>query len=381
MEQKIAPENTNSLSCDSASKCPLCSYASPEKISFTICPSCGVVIAKLSQRRLKDTIAPQSASTNQPRHHATEQQSDNRLSRRFFIAMGITIAAIVILICYVHQHNTSKESSSESVSSNDKSLNLLKAVEKDDINKVNRLLFLGNNPNIELNGKTPLEIALMKENIEIARMLVEKGASIPYTSKGDEPTLIQKCILKNLVRSVSFLLSLKVPVDDLTPKGFAPLTVAAANGYVDMVKLLVEHGKSVNTRGSLSSTPLTEAARTIQVEMVRLLVKLGADVNAHGQFGYTPIMWGIKSDEIVNILIDAGADINAKSDNMNTPLHSAVGSLNLNAVKLLIEKGANVSAKDDRGVTPLKITTFHRNPIPDPFPEMAVLLKRAGAVE
>lgn len=257
----------------------------------------------------------------------------------------------------------------------------MEAVENSDLNDVNRLLFLGNDPNMVFGGKTPLEVALLKGNIDIAKLLVDKGARIPSTPKAGEPTLMFKCISQNLVPSVSFLLERKVPVEELTAKGVAPLTVAATKGYLDMVKLLVEHGFSANIQGRLKATPLTEAARTTRVEMVRLLIKLGADVNLPGQFGNTPMMWGIKNDEIVAMLIEAGADINARADDHTTALHCAVSSLNLNAVRLLIEKGADVSAKDDRGMTPLKITTLSRNAIPDPYPEMAELLKKAGAVE
>lgn len=256
----------------------------------------------------------------------------------------------------------------------------MEAVENSDLNDVNRLLFLGNDPNMVFGGKTPLEVALLKGNRDIAKLLVEKGARIP-SAKAGEPTLMFKCISQNLIPSVAFLLERKVPVEELTDKGVAPLTVAATKGYLDMVKLLVEHGLSANIQGRLKATPLTEAARTTRVEMVRLLIKLGADVNLPGQFGYTPMMWGIKNDEIVAMLIEAGADVNARADDHTTALHCAVGSLNLNAVKLLIDKGADVSAKDDRGMTPLKITTLSRNAIPDPFPEMAELLKKAGAVE
>ena len=364
---------------DRVTECPSCKFRAEDAAVFSTCPHCGLIVAKyLAHRR-------QMEADKAPRPHAFEIML-KRLPKRIRADIAMLMIAAVLAICcaailkYAVNSNSGHAEKKQGQAPHAES-ELIKAVQRHDAESVRHLLQWGANPNVVVNGQSLIEIALLSEELEIAKLLVQKGAVIPRTSLDERPTLIQECIDRNLILSVSYLLSLHIPLEDMTPKGHSTFIHAAANGYIEMVRMLIENGISVNTRNRINTTALHEAVRKGNTEMTRFLIKHGADVNAHGQFGYTPLMLGVKYDEIVAMLIDAGADINARSDSNNTPLHSAVSSLNVRSVKLLIEKGAYVAAKDDRGVTPLKITTFHRNPSPDPFPEMAALLKSAGAVE
>ena len=373
----IAPDDTPSISGDPVEstlrECPACGFASPDGGGFSTCQRCGLIAARYREHQNRA-----SARLAGPRGGG---------GIRFLIMKRTALIAGIVAFCLAAAIGALLRSRAAGKAEQDRMAQLAgprelaTAIQKNDVERVKQLLAAGADPNVAApGGNAPVAEALLAERIEIARLLVGKGARIPQGPRGDAPSLAQECILKNLILSVSYLFSLHVPVDELTPKGFSPLVVAAANGYVEMVKMLVDHGMSVNTRDTRGGSPLLEASRTGNTEMVRLLIKLGADVNAHDRFGYAPLMWGVQNTDIAAMLIDAGADINARSDTNKTPLHSAVSALNLQAVKLLVEKGADVNARDDRGVTPLKITTFHRNPDPDPFPEMAALLKKAGGV-
>jgi ankyrin repeat protein len=104
-------------------------------------------------------------------------------------------------------------------------------------------------------GDTPLDFAAQTGNIEIARLLISKGALVNNTD------------------GVS-----------------SPLCRAAGNGHRDMVEFLISVGAKVNARvNSRGWTPLHAAADAGHLDIVKLLLAKGADVNASTEGGMTPL--------------------------------------------------------------------------------------------
>jgi len=121
---------------------------------------------------------------------------------------------------------------------------------------------------------------------------------------------------------------------------FPPLTVAAKNGYLEIVKMLLAAGADVRVKSRVSErgtryerTALHEACYSKCLELVTLLVEAGADVNAVDAFGETPVhytctqlyspdtllgdefrLWEDEvSSQILLFLISKSANINAKN--------------------------------------------------------------------
>ncbi|CAG8472061.1 1227_t:CDS:10 [Diversispora eburnea] len=89
-----------------------------------------------------------------------------------------------------------------------------------------------------------------------------------------------------------------------------PLDIAAVNGNIDIVKMLLIRG----------NTTLHRAARSGHTEMVFLLLRLGADIDAKGENDWTPLHEAIskKHLELCLILIAAGANVKLKSKSGQT---------------------------------------------------------------
>ncbi|MFO0847534.1 MAG: PQQ-binding-like beta-propeller repeat protein [Gemmataceae bacterium] len=88
---------------------------------------------------------------------------------------------------------------------------------------------------------------------------------------------------------------------------------------------------------------LWAAVRAGDVKAIRAALDAGADVNARNEYGVTAL-WvaaGKGKPEVVELLVKQGADVNARDDIWyQTPLSTAVGSLQLKSVQLLIKSGA-----------------------------------------
>jgi ankyrin repeat protein len=72
-----------------------------------------------------------------------------------------------------------------------------------------------------------------------------------------------------------------------TASGATPLHAAAAFGYPETVRMLLEAGANAGERGPNGNTPLIYAAQENHAEVVRMLLRAGADFRARNDFGAT----------------------------------------------------------------------------------------------
>jgi len=137
-----------------------------------------------------------------------------------------------------------------------------------------------------------------------------------------------------------------------------PLSVAAAAGKADVVKLLLERGARINCGLDAypSAYPLHEAARHGHLDMARFLLDHGAQVNAAGTVdGTTALHLACQGGhaEMAEFLLEKGARVNATdSDYLYslkcagvTAVHIATAAGNTKLVNLLMEHGADVNAQ------------------------------------
>ena len=102
-----------------------------------------------------------------------------------------------------------------------------------------------------------MHVALMNGHIEIAKILIGKGADLSVAENNDNLT---------------------------------PLLLAVAKGHTDVAKLLIDKGAEVNIKNKSGGySPLIMAAGMGHAEIANYLIKNNADVNAKTSQGMTPL--------------------------------------------------------------------------------------------
>ena len=154
-----------------------------------------------------------------------------------------------------------------------------------------------------------------------------------------------------------------VKIDDkVSVEGCTPLFAAAVTGYLDVVKLLIERNADVDGRTKMGSTPLRAAVHEGHLDIVRCLVESGAYVNVRNKYKGTPMMaacdYGHLS--IVTYLINKGAFMDLQDRHGYTALHHAAEMGHFEIVRQLLALGAS-QLPNNQGLTPLFLACDKRS--------------------
>jgi ankyrin repeat protein/Flp pilus assembly protein TadD len=148
-------------------------------------------------------------------------------------------------------------------------------------------------------GLTPLQTAVYGLRLDVARLLVSKGASSNIfldTAMGrfervqkrvqwnpeivNDPgvggwTLLHHAAVAGQYKIADFLISKNADVNAETTKGETPLHLAVSRGRKRIIKLLISRGADVNIRNKYGNTPLHIAKTNGDQDAVKLLEKYG----------------------------------------------------------------------------------------------------------
>lgn len=122
-----------------------------------------------------------------------------------------------------------------------------------------------------------------------------------------------------------------------------PLVMAAREGHLEIVRLLVDAGSNVNTYAGGDETPLMAAASSGNLSLVHFLIEKGAFVDKRLSDNGTALLIAAKHgrSEIVSFLISKGAKVDEAVQGNGTALICAVRNGHYDVAKILLEHGAN----------------------------------------
>ena len=136
--------------------------------------------------------------------------------------------------------------------------------------------------------------------------LVQMNA-LDYTFDGNTPLIV--AVLRNNLDMVKVLLDKGADLSVATNEGFTPLMFAVQNNNLDMVKVLLDKGADLSAANNQGFTPLMFAVLRNNLDMVKVLLDKGADLSVATNEGFTPLMFAVQNNnlDMVNFLKAEGA--------------------------------------------------------------------------
>ena len=186
-------------------------------------------------------------------------------------------------------------------------------------------------------GWYPLWVAALDGRREVVAWLVgEVGAAAGAADPSDGASAMFVAAQEGHLEVVLVLVAGGASVDQADVGGATPLIMAATEGHLAMVRALVGAGASVDRPKKDGATPLFMAAQFGHLAVVRALVEAGAGVDRAIDNGFTPLFKAAQKGhlEVVRALVEAGADKKVETQ-WGTPLAIAVSKGHLSVVKLL----------------------------------------------
>lgn len=224
---------------------------------------------------------------------------------------------------------------------------VFEAAKLGDINKLKDLLSknpeIVNNKHLHDYQRTALHYAVIFQQKETVRLLIEKGAAFNNSDMD---------------------------------YGMVPLHYAAINGNIDIADLLLSKGAEIDVDDNFGWTPLHKAVIYNRDKMIEFLLKKGSNVDIDDETGRTPIHNAVIQGNklIINLLLSYGANINLTDNEGRSSLHHAIKwEVDNSLVELLLIHGADVNLEDNYGITPLREAELIKND------NLIDLLKSKGA--
>ncbi|XP_067644240.1 protein TANC2 isoform X3 [Eurosta solidaginis] len=201
-------------------------------------------------------------------------------------------------------------------------------------------------------------------NLKVSRLILLAGASPHYRTEfmGDATIL---CIAahEGIVPMVSLLLEFGADVSLTNSQGCSPLILAAIRGHADVVRLLVAAGSSLGQTDTTQRCALVHAARTGRLNVVKYL--LACDwtprPNSHDVSLAVALQQSLiaaAAQDHVTIVEDLleidSIDVNLMDDACGElPLTAAARNGCSDAVSILLSKGARIEARNKQDFTAL----------------------------
>ena len=142
---------------------------------------------------------------------------------------------------------------------------------------------------------------------------------------------------------------------------------AAAKGYLEVLSLLLERGASIENADHFRRTALHFAAANGRLAVVEMLLSRGAYIEACDRDGETALHNAAANGSwpVCEHLLDKGAQVNVINEDGGTPLHFAANTKaeNTEVIEGLLKRGADATLRTNKNRTALGLARSANAPL------------------
>ncbi|TMS39258.1 hypothetical protein L596_005811 [Steinernema carpocapsae] len=181
--------------------------------------------------------------------------------------------------------------------------------------------------------QTPMHVAAANADMEVLRLLKEKGGEINAAGDDEE----------------------------------TPMHLACQEGQIQVVRQLIEWDDStIHDIDDNGNTPLHYAAKSGELDVVLALIAAGANILARNSYEETALDCATRGgfhDVCVELLdrMDERIAYDSMPNNVTTPLHIAAEAGHENIIQVFIEKDMSIDRVNEQGQTCLDIAIANNN--------------------
>ncbi|KAF3912191.1 Ankyrin-2 [Orbilia brochopaga] len=243
----------------------------------------------------------------------------------------------------------------------------------------------------EESKKSPLYYAVKRGNIFLVREFLRHPTLLPAPNATDRNDLLLHGAARDRRADITeALCASEIPVDMRDRASQTPLHVAAMQGDIASMEVLLKHGANINAIDSRGRTPLFRTVKRHNYQACKFLLEKGADpnvmskhqqtalyrsiragrvdfvklllskrednpvtLNLHHKGGWTELHCAYLSGEITKLLLDAGANPNEINAYGTNPMFIACEAGTLEVVQHLVNAGAEIGPAGPRKSSPL----------------------------
>ena len=206
-------------------------------------------------------------------------------------------------------------------------------------------------------GFTPLLRAAQQGHTGVCELLLNKGKADSEDTENNGQTALKLAATNGHASTVAMLLLQGAKVDTRDQKGITPFLASAHYGHTAVCELLLETGKvDIEDETPLGDTALNIAASNGHVNTLSLLLSKGARGDTRSKDGFTPLLAATHEGhpEVCELLLKSGkVDINEVTANGSTAMRMAAFNGQIDTLQMLLLKGAKADIGDNNGITPL----------------------------
>ncbi|XP_068610298.1 ankyrin-3-like [Brachionichthys hirsutus] len=242
------------------------------------------------------------------------------------------------------------------------------AARKDDTKAAALLLQNDHNADVESkmmvnrtteSGFTPLHIAAHYGNINVATLLLNRGAAVDFKARNDI-TPLHVASKRGNSNTVRLLVERGAKIDARTKDGLTPLHCGARSGHEQVLGMLLERGAPILSKTKNGLSPLHMATQGDHLNCVQLLLhhEVPVDDVTNDYLTALHVAAHCGHYKVAKVIVDKKANPNAKALNGFTPLHIACKKNRFKVMELLLKHGASIQAVTESGLTPIHVAAF-----------------------